>query len=95
MDKNRKRLLIIGAGVEQVKAYQVANKLGVDVIGSDMNPNAPAFEYANGRIIASTRDVEGTIKAVRQYHVSKPIHGVMTIANDVPLTVACVAEELG
>lgn len=94
MNANKKRLLIIGAGIEQIKAYQIANKSGLEVIGTDMNPNAPAFKYADDKIVASTRNIEDTVKAVKQFHVNKPIHGVMTIANDVPLTVAKVAEEL-
>lgn len=87
----RKRLLIIGAGVEQVKAYKIAREMGLTVVGSDMNPEAPAFEYADERIMASTRDPEETVRRAMDFSREKSIHGVMTIANDVPLTVASVA----
>jgi biotin carboxylase len=90
----RKRLLIIGAGLEQVPAYKLAKGMGVNVVGTDMNPRAPALEYADDRLIASTRDVRRTVEAVLGYSAKKPIHGVMTVANDVPLTVASVAEKL-
>ncbi|MCL5267417.1 MAG: ATP-grasp domain-containing protein [Bacteroidetes bacterium] len=89
-----KTLLIVGAGVEQTRAYQLAHEMGLVVVGSDMNPNAPAFKYADERIIASTRDVEQTCEAVAMFVAKKKIDGVMTIANDVPLTVASVAEQL-
>lgn len=90
-----KTLLIIGAGVEQVKAYQLARMRGLFVVGTDMNADAPAFEFADDRIMASTRDPFATLTAVTEYIKKRPVHGVMTIANDVPLTVATVAKALG
>jgi len=88
-----RKLLIIGAGVEQVEAYKIAKKMGLYVIGTDINPKAPAFRYADEKIIASTRDVIDTVAKVKEYTKSNQISGVMTIANDVPLTVATVASE--
>jgi len=88
-----KRLLIIGAGLEQVPAYKLAKKMGLYVVGTDMNPKAPAFEFSDDKIIASTRDVEDTLMKVKKYAKKNQINGVMTIANDVPLTVATVASE--
>ena len=38
MVKSNKTLLIIGAGREQVEAYQTARKMGLKVIGTDINP---------------------------------------------------------
>lgn len=90
-----KTLLIIGAGVEQVPAYQAARARGLVVVGSDMNPEAPAFAHADHRLIASTRDAEATFRAAAEFARHTPIDGVMTIANDVPYTVAVVAERLG
>lgn len=89
-----KRLLIIGAGVEQVKAYKLARARGLKVVGTDMNPDAPAFGLADERILASTRDPDETLRKVLLYAKMRPLHGVMTIANDVPLTVAAVAHAL-
>ncbi len=90
----KKTLLIIGAGIEQIQAYTEAKKLGLNVIGTDINPDAPAFKHADHQIIASTRDPIGTVFKVKQYHEKNRINGVMTVANDVPLTVSKVAEEL-
>jgi len=90
-----KRLLIIGAGLEQVPAYQLAKEKGLLVVGTDMNPDAPAFEFADDVLIASTRDVDETLAAVTAYAATNSIDGVMTIANDVPYTVAVVGETLG
>lgn len=90
-----KRLLIIGAGLEQVPAYQLARKKGLVVVGTDMDPEAPAFEFADDALVASTRNVDETLAVVKAYASKYPIDGVMTIANDVPYTVAAVAEALG
>lgn len=90
-----KRLLIIGAGKEQIQAYQIAKKMGLIVVGTDRNPNAPAFDYADDKLICSTRDAQFTLETVLEFSKKKPIDGVMTIANDVPYTVALVAHKLG
>ncbi len=88
-------MLIIGAGPEQLPAYEQALKMGLQVVGSDMNPQAPAFALPVDRIIASTYDPDETLAAARAYHQERPIDGVMTLACDAPLTVARVAGALG
>lgn len=90
-----KTLLIVGAGVEQVPAYELAKKRGFFVVGSDMDPSAPGLAFADHVILASTRDAEGTLVKAQSFHQKHPINGVMTIANDVPYTVARVADALG
>ena len=89
------KLLIIGAGIEQIYAYQTAKKMGFSVVGTDANPNAPALIYSDEKLIASTRDPQATIEAVKSLKDYKSIKGVITLANDVPYTVAYVAEVLG
>ncbi|TNE66504.1 MAG: ATP-grasp domain-containing protein [Alphaproteobacteria bacterium] len=88
-------LLIIGAGLEQVPAYKLAKAKGLTVVGTDMDAGAPAFEFADHKLIASTRDMAETCAVVAEFAKTHPVHGVMTIANDVPYTVAKVAEMLG
>ena len=69
--------------------------MGLKVIGTDINPKAPAFKFADYQLIASTRDANSTLMAARKFHNSHRIDGVMTIANDVPYTVSLVASSLG
>ena len=88
-------LLIIGGGAEQVPAYELARKRGLCIVGTDANMDAPALKLAHHKILSSTRDSEQTVEKVKDFSFSHKIDGVMTIANDVPLTVAKVAEELG
>jgi biotin carboxylase len=90
----KKVLLIIGAGKEQIPAYKLARSRGITVVGTDVNPDAPAFEFANYRLIASTRNIKETLNVVRDFASKISINGVMTIANDVPMIVSLLAEEL-
>ncbi len=89
----KKKLVIIGAGAEQVYAYKLARDYGYFVIATDANPKAPAVVLSDHFLLASTRDANETLNAIISYckHNGK-IDGVMTIANDVPYTVACVAD---
>ena len=89
----KKKLVIIGAGAEQVYAYKLARDYGYFVIATDANPKAPAVVLSDHFLLASTRDANETLNAIISYckHNGK-IDGVMTIANDVPHTVACVAD---
>jgi len=90
-----KTLMIIGAGVEQVPAYEAAKRRGLTIVGTDMNPDAPGFALADRKILVSTRDAESTCRKAVRFHQEHPLHGVMTIANDVPFTVALTAQTLG
>lgn len=89
----KKKLVIIGAGAEQAYAYKLAHKYGYFVIATDANPKAPSVILADHFLLASTRDSNETLNAIISYcnHNGK-IDGVMTIANDVPYTVACIAD---
>jgi biotin carboxylase len=90
-----KTILIISGGIEAVPGIQLSKEMGLFVVVSDGNPNAPGFEYANDKIIASTYDVNETVQKAKHYHETvRKIDGVMCIASDVPLTVASVAKEL-
>jgi len=89
-----KTLLIIGAGREQISTYKQAKKMGFYIVGTDRNPKAPAFEFADEKLLCSTRDANHTLEVVIEYSKERKIDGVMTIANDVPFTVALVADSL-
>lgn len=94
VNKEKKNLLIIGAGIEQIPAYKLAKKRGLTIIGTDINVNAPALKLADHHLIASTRDPKATLLVVRNFSKNYKIHGVMTIANDVALTVATISNAL-
>ena len=53
----KKTIVIIGAGKEQQRAYEIAKKLKLTVIGVDKNKEAPALKYADFKINISVRKI--------------------------------------
>ncbi len=88
-----KRLLILGAGKEQVAAIKRAQKKGIYTIALDMNPEAEGFIYADEKQIISTRDIESLCDFAINY--KHRIDGVMTIASDIPHIVSRIAKKIG
>lgn len=88
---NSRILVIIGAGFEQVPLYQLAREMGFFIVGTDGNPDAPGLDLADASVISSTRDAPETLRELEKFFVGAGPHGVLTIANDVPSTVAVVA----
>ena len=89
-----KTLLIVSGGMEAIPGIMRAKKMGLHVVVSDGNPKAPGFEFADDRIIASTYDIEATVNAAKTYDNNvRSIDGVISIASDVPLTVATVSSK--
>jgi biotin carboxylase len=92
---NKKTLLIISGGIEAIPGIRKAQELGLHVVVSDGNSQAPGFAFADDTIIASTYDAEATWKAVQEYQQSnRRIDGVICVAADVPYTVAYIADKL-
>lgn len=89
-----KTLLIISGGSEAIPGIQKAKEMGLHVVVSDGNKNAPGFAFADDKIIASTYDIELTVKKSKDYNDHRKIDGVICMASDVPLTAATVANEL-
>jgi len=87
--------LIVSAGNEAIFGIKRAKDLGYKVVGLDGNPAAPGFAFVDEKIIASTYDIEDIIEKVRDFNKKNHIDGVLSIAADVPKSVAAVAEELG
>jgi biotin carboxylase len=93
--KKNKTILFIGAGIETIPGIVLAKKMGLHVIVSDSNPNAPGVRIADESLLASTYDISGTLSAVQDFHTKKhKIDGVICLGTDVPLTVATIANKL-
>ncbi len=63
-----KTLLLIGAGREQIPGIKLAREMGLRVVATDMNPQAPGFQFADDHLIVSTYDVEKTVAAALEYN---------------------------
>lgn len=91
-----KTLWIVSGGAEAVPGIKRAKEMGLRVVVSDMDAEAPGFAFADDRIIASTYDASATANAALEYNRKiRPVNGVISIASDVPMTVATVASTLG
>ena len=78
-----KTLLVISGGLEAVPGILKAKEMGLHVVVSDYNPEAPGFAYADDQIIASTYDVAETVAAAENYHKNvRPIDGVICVSSD-------------
>jgi biotin carboxylase len=89
-------ILIVCGGIEAVHGIRRAKELGLHVVVSDRDPNAPGLLEADDCLISSTYDSSATMRAAQRYaQTVRPIHGVLSIGGDVPWTVANVAQSLG
>lgn len=79
----KRRLMIIGAGREQVPAIVNARTLGYETVVTDINPHAPGFAYADCAEVVSTADLEGNLRIARQYRID----GIMTLGSEVAVPV--------
>ncbi|MFL0799150.1 MAG: ATP-grasp domain-containing protein [Agarilytica sp.] len=87
-------LLIIGAGTDQVPAYERAHALGIDTVAIDYDPNAPAFSIAQHHYVVSTKDIDAVVNTAKKIAGTIGLDGVMTIGAEVSPTVAAVAASL-
>jgi biotin carboxylase len=91
-----KTLLVVGGGIEAVPGLERAKQMGLHLVVSDRNSEAPGFAVADDCLRASTYDIDATVADARRYHGQvRRIDGVMCIASDIPKTVAAVAADLG
>ena len=87
-----KKILIIGASILQLPMIRRAKELGFRVGVIDYNPEAIGVSYADDFFEVSTMDVDGVVKAAREYRPD----GVATLATDMPMRgVAAACEALG
>lgn len=87
-------LLIIGAGLLQVPAIKTASELGLTTVVTDYNEHAPGMKIADYPIVVSTRDIDGTVRVMKEFTGKRKIDGVITVGTDASMTVAAVANAL-
>ncbi|WP_029407168.1 ATP-grasp domain-containing protein [Thiomicrorhabdus sp. Milos-T2] len=87
----KKTLLIIGAGHEQVPAIQIAKSKGHKVWVTDYNPSAPGIQYADHFAEISTADKEANLALA----IEAKIDGVMTLGSELAVpVVAHICEKM-
>jgi biotin carboxylase len=91
-----KTLLIVSGGIEAVDAVKRAKEMGLTVVVSDRDPEAPGFAFADSCLIADVYGASETAAAAERYNRKiRRIDGVICVAADAPLTAATVASRLG
>ena len=93
--KRTKHILILGAGVMQQPALQLARRQGWHVVVADGNPSAPARGLADRFVNIDLRDREALAAFARDYQDESGLDGVFTAGTDFSTSVAFVAEALG
>lgn len=87
-----KRLMVMGAAIEQVPGIKKAKEMGYEVAVIDYNPKAVGIQLADEFYNVSTIDPEGVLAAARDFKAD----GFLTLATDLPMrAVAYASEELG
>lgn len=71
-----KRILIIGAGIEQIYGYKLAREMGIKTVGTDMNLDAPAFQFTDDKIIASTTDAQESWEEVKKCRITLIVYQI-------------------
>jgi len=91
-----KTLLIVSGGIEAADAAKRAKEMGLYVVVSDRDPEAPGFAFADSCIIADVYGAAETASAAERFNRKiRKIDGVICVAADAPVTTATVAARLG
>ncbi|EMB24497.1 ATP-grasp domain-containing protein [Treponema denticola] len=91
MKENKKRILILGAGLMQGPAIRAAKELGCEVIAVDGNPNAVCAKEADKFFPIDLKDIPALIALAKSLK-ENGLHGVFTAATDFSVSVAAIAE---
>lgn len=87
-----KRLIVMGAAIEQVPGIKKAKEMGYEVAVIDYNPKAVGIPLADKFFNVSTIDPDGVLKAAKDFQTD----GFLTLATDLPMrAVAYASEKLG
>ena len=92
---NGKTILIIGAGLLQVPVIKIANSIGLKTVVTDYNKEAPGMKIADYPVVVSTRDIDGTVRVIKDFNNKIKIDGVITVGTDASMTVSAVSNALG
>ena len=90
-----KTLLIVSGGIEAADAAKRAKEMGLHVVVSDIDAQAPGFAFADSCLIADVYGPMETAAAAERYSRKiRKIDGVICVAADAPITAATVAQRL-
>jgi biotin carboxylase len=91
----RRTLLLVGAGLLQLPAIEIAHELGLHVVATDRDPDAAGFSLVDEAVVLDTKDVGGHVRLARQLARREDLAAVYTEGADVEVTVAEAARAVG
>ena len=80
---NKKRLLVLAAGILQVPVIKRAREMGYYVIAADGNPNAVGLQYADKQICANITSEEEMVAIAKQEQIDGVIHPCSEVSMNV------------
>jgi biotin carboxylase len=94
--KDKRRILILGAGIMQGPVIRIAGEMGLETVVVDGDPAAPCRERADRFECIDLKDKEGIEALARGLQAEKGgLGAVITAGTDFSASVAWVAERLG
>ena len=94
MSEKQKTIMMIGGGIQEVKAVEFAQNAGYKVLVTDRNEEAPCFPLADYTSKIDGRDVEGLIAFALLNKEKLNISGVFTLT-ELVTSVAVVSSACG
>ncbi len=84
--------MFVGAGPYQVKGIEKAKEMGMFVVATDGNPEAPGLEVSDLSYVVDVKDIDANLEIARKNSVD----GVLSVASEVSIrTVAVISQSLG
>ncbi|MDA3956983.1 ATP-grasp domain-containing protein [Oceanispirochaeta sp.] len=87
-------IIILGAGIMQMPAFDAARKNNWYSIAADGNPHAPCISRADEFLNIDLKDRVGLVEAAENLMQTRNIQGVFTCGTDFSASVAWIAEKL-
>jgi len=88
----KKTIMFIGSGKFQLPGIKMAKEMGLRVVATDRDPNAPGLKLADFPYAIDIKDLETSISVAKKHGID----GVLTVATEMGVpTVATIAHELG
>ncbi|MCW8916121.1 MAG: ATP-grasp domain-containing protein [Magnetovibrio sp.] len=87
-------IMMIGGGIQQIKAVQAAQRCGYRVLVSDRSETSPCFEFADFTAVLDGRNVEELIAYTALHKNELNIQGIFTLT-ELVTSVATVATATG
>ncbi len=88
-----KTVMLIGGGVQEVRAVEFAQRLGYRVVVTDRLPDAPCVAAADESFVIDGTDIEALVSLAGKLQTDGGLHGVFTLT-ELVTSVAAVSEAL-